>query len=165
MKRKTKRKKVKKSLTIVLLWVLSAILGFYVQRRINYVNEYVKVVYKTVNTEVVNKASIVMVGDALMHMAVNNSYKTSNGYDYTNMFKYIKPIVSEYDLKYYNQETICLVSEIIGLLCIISKLLLKSLKISNTYTSIENQNRSRSNINFKSLINFILIKIKILFFI
>ena len=106
MKRKNKRKKVKKKLIIILLCVLSAILGFYIQRRINFVNEPVKVVYKTVNTEVANKASIVMVGDALMHMAVNNSYKTSSGYDYTNMFKYIKPIVSEYDLKYYNQETV-----------------------------------------------------------
>ena len=106
MKRKNKRRKVKKSLIVVLLCVLSAIVGFYIQRRINYVNEYVKVTYKTVNTEVVNKASIVMVGDALMHMAVNNSYKTSSGYDFTNMFKYIKPIVSEYDLAYYNQETV-----------------------------------------------------------
>lgn len=106
MKRKTRRKRVKKSLIVVLLCVLSAIVGFYVQRRINYVNEYVKVTYKTVNTEVVNKASIVMVGDALMHMGVNNAYKTSGGYNFTGMFKYIKPIVSEYDLKYYNQETV-----------------------------------------------------------
>ena len=105
MKRKL-RKSIKRKLIVVLFCVLSAIAGFYVQRKINYVNEYVKVTYKTVNTEVINKASIVMVGDALMHMAVNNSYKTKNGYDFTNMFKYIKPIVSEYDLKYYNQETV-----------------------------------------------------------
>ena len=105
MKRKM-RKRVKRSLIVVLCCVLSAIGGFYVQRRINYVNEYVKVTYKTVNTEVINKASIVMVGDALMHMGVNNAYKTNGGYDFTGMFKYIKPIVSEFDLKYYNQETI-----------------------------------------------------------
>ena len=105
-KKRTKRKKVKRSLIVVLLCVLSAIAGFYIQRKKNFVNEVVKVEYKTVNTEVVNKASIVMVGDALMHMAVNSSYKTSNGYDFTKMFKYIKPIVSEYDLAYYNQETV-----------------------------------------------------------
>ena len=106
MKKRNKRKRVKRRLIIVLLCVLSAIAGFYIQRKKNFVNEVVKVEYKTVNTEVVNKASIVMVGDALMHMAVNNSYKTGNSYNYTNMFKYIKPIVSEYDLAYYNQETI-----------------------------------------------------------
>ena len=105
MKRKL-RKRVKRKLIVILFCVLSAIVGFYVQRRLNYVNEYVKVTYKTVNTEVINKASIVMVGDALMHMGVNNAYKTSSGYNFTGMFKYIKPIVSEYDLKYYNQETV-----------------------------------------------------------
>ena len=106
MKRRTRRKRVKKSLVIVLLCVLSAIAGFYIQRKQNYVNEYVNVVYKTVNTEVINKASIVMVGDALIHMPVTYANKTSSGYDYKGIFKYIKPIVEEYDLKYYNQETI-----------------------------------------------------------
>ena len=106
MKRRTRRRRVRRSLIVTLFCVLAAIGGFYVQRRINYVNEYVKVVYKTVNTEVVNKASIVMVGDALIHMPINYTHKTSNGYDFTGIFKYIKPIVSEYDLAYYNQETI-----------------------------------------------------------
>ncbi len=105
MKRRTRRKRIKKSLIVVLLCVLSAIIGFYVQRKIHFINEPVKVVYKTVNTEVVNKASIIMVGDALMHMGVNSAYKTSKGYDFRGMFKYIKPIVQEYDLAYYNQET------------------------------------------------------------
>ena len=106
VRRQNRRKRVKRSLIVVLFCVLSAILGFYIQRKINYVNEYVDVVYKTVNTEVVNKASIVMVGDALMHLPVVNEYRTSNGYDFTGLFKYIKPIISEYDLAYYNQETI-----------------------------------------------------------
>ena len=106
MRRRSKRRKVKKSLIVVLFCVLSAIAGFYIQRKKNFVNEYVKVVYKTVNTEVVNKASIVMVGDALIHMPINYACKTSNGYDFRGIFKYIKPIVSEYDLAYYNQETI-----------------------------------------------------------
>ena len=105
MKRKM-RKSIKNKLIIALFAVLSAIAGFYIQRKINYVNEYVNVMYKTVNTEIINKASIVMVGDALIHMPINYSHKTSNGYDFTNILKYIKPIVSEYDLKYYNQETI-----------------------------------------------------------
>ena len=105
MKRRSKRRRVKRSLIVVLLCVLSAIAGFYIQRKQHFVNEYVKVVYKTVNTEVVNEASIVMVGDALMHMGVNSAYKTSKGYNFTGMFKYIKPIVSKYDLAYYNQET------------------------------------------------------------
>lgn len=100
------RKKVKNFLIVLLLCCLSAILGFYIQRKMNYKNEYVDVVYKTVNTEVVNNASLVMVGDALMHMAVVNAYKSGNSYNFDGMFKYIGPIVKEYDLAYYNQETI-----------------------------------------------------------
>ena len=106
MKKRMRRRRVRKSLVVVLFCVLSAIFGFYVQRRINFANEPVKVVYKTVNTEVVNKASIVMVGDALIHMPINYTHKTSNGYDFKGIFKYIKPIVQEYDLAYYNQETV-----------------------------------------------------------
>ena len=40
MKRKL-RKSIKRKLIITLFCVLSAIVGFYVQRKINYVNEYV----------------------------------------------------------------------------------------------------------------------------
>ncbi len=105
MKKKT-RKSIKKKLIVCLCCVISAIGGFYIQRKKNFVNEYVKVTYKTVNTEIVNKASIVMVGDALIHMPINYSHRTNSGYDFTNILKYIKPIVQEYDLAYYNQETI-----------------------------------------------------------
>ena len=109
-----KKKKVKKSikrkcrnfLVIVLLCALSAILGFYIQRKKNFVNEYVDVLYDTVNTEVKSEASIVMVGDALMHMPVINAHKSNGGYNFDNIFKYVGPIIEKYDLKYYNQETI-----------------------------------------------------------
>ena len=106
MKKRKLRKKAKSGLIVLLFCALSAIGGFYIQRKKNFVNEYVKVTYKTVNTEVVNKASLVMVGDALIHMPINYSHKTGNGYDFKGIFKYIKPIVKEYDLAYYNQETI-----------------------------------------------------------
>ena len=97
MKKKKLRKKAKSGLIVLLFCVLSAIGGFYIQRKKNYVNEYVKVVYKAVNTEVVNKASLVMVGDALIHMPINYARKTGSGYDFKGIFKYIKPIVQEYD--------------------------------------------------------------------
>ncbi len=100
------RRKARNTLVIVLLCCLSFIGGFYLQRKKNFVNEYVDVTYKTINTEVKEEASIVMVGDALMHMGVVNAYKNSKGYDFSGMFKYIEPIVKEYDLRYYNQETV-----------------------------------------------------------
>ena len=61
--------------------------------------------------EVVSKkeemdASLVMVGDALIHSTVYNDAYTGDGYDFKPMLKEIKPLIKNYDLKYYNQETI-----------------------------------------------------------
>ncbi len=53
------------------------------------------------------KMSIVMVGDALLHNVVYNDAKQSDGtYDFHSMMSYLGPIIQDYDLKYYNQETI-----------------------------------------------------------
>ncbi len=58
---------------------------------------------KRIETE----ASLIMVGDALIHNSVYNDAKTGDGgYDFTPMLSEIKPIVEDYDLAYYNQETI-----------------------------------------------------------
>ena len=50
-----------------------------------------------------------MVGDALIHNAVYkdaNKLANYNGYDFKPQLEYIKEEVSEYDIAYYNQETI-----------------------------------------------------------
>lgn len=52
-------------------------------------------------------ASLIMVGDALIHNSVYNDAKTSDGgYDFKPMLTEIKPIIEQYDLAYYNQETV-----------------------------------------------------------
>jgi len=50
--------------------------------------------------------SIIMGGDALIHGAVYADAKNGNKYDFKGMLEHIKPIISQYDLAYYNQETI-----------------------------------------------------------
>ena len=51
--------------------------------------------------------SLIMGGDALIHSAVYVDAKISdNQYDFKGMLEYIKPITTQYDLAYYNQETI-----------------------------------------------------------
>ena len=47
-----------------------------------------------------------MVGDSLIHGSVYGDAYKDNNYDFTNMLTEIKPIVSRFDLAYYNQETI-----------------------------------------------------------
>lgn len=59
--------------------------------------------------EVVYEASLVMVGDNLIHSSLYkdaNKNAGYNGYDFKPMYTYLKEIVSGYDLAYYNQETI-----------------------------------------------------------
>lgn len=51
--------------------------------------------------------SLIMAGDALIHGAVYmDAYIGDNKYDFSEMFTYIKPIIKDYDLAFYNQETI-----------------------------------------------------------
>ena len=51
--------------------------------------------------------SLLMVGDVLIHESVYLDAKQDDGsYDFGSMFEYIKPIMSDYDLKYCNQESI-----------------------------------------------------------
>ena len=53
------------------------------------------------------QASMVMVGDNLIHSSIyKDAYDGNGGYDFTKMYELIKPIVSTYDIAYYNQETI-----------------------------------------------------------
>ena len=51
--------------------------------------------------------SLIMVGDALIHSNIYLDAKTGEDeYDFRPMLDNIKPIVSKYDLAYYNQETV-----------------------------------------------------------
>ena len=50
--------------------------------------------------------SLVMVGDALIHEAVYSDAYHNNSYDFKPMLDVMKPIISKFDLAYYNQETI-----------------------------------------------------------
>ncbi len=58
-------------------------------------------------TPVVEKAELIMAGDALLHGAVYADARTSEGsYDFTDMMSTLNRVTNHYDLKYYNQETI-----------------------------------------------------------
>ena len=53
------------------------------------------------------KASLIMVGDALIHNSVyEDAHKDDGSYDFKPMLENIKPEIKKYDLAYYNQETI-----------------------------------------------------------
>ncbi len=62
--------------------------------------------------EEIYKIKFIMGGDALIHDKLYNSCKRDNGYDFKPVFTYLKDYLSDYDLAYYNQETILGGSEI-----------------------------------------------------
>ena len=108
-KKRRVRKTIRNFLVVALFVFLSAILGVFVQRYHSSTTREVKVEYKTINTKKESKASMVMVGDALIHGTVyETAHKNGNynSYDFKPMLARIKKIVEPYDLAYYNQETI-----------------------------------------------------------
>ncbi len=53
------------------------------------------------------RMSLVAVGDTLIHAALYlDASRGNNTYDFSYMFTEIEPLIKDYDLKYYNQETI-----------------------------------------------------------
>ena len=79
-------------------------------KNINAIKKKIPKINKVVEPkEKVTSVSVIAVGDNLIHSSVYkdaNRLANYNGYDFKPMYELIKPIVSKYDLAYYNQETI-----------------------------------------------------------
>ena len=114
-KRKVRLKR--KSKLVFLLILLIGVIGFggiyHISYFSNVKNKKVELSNDKKDKKVSKKepkeytTNLFMVGDALIHYGVYNDAKQKDGsYDFRNMFEYIKPIASKYDLAYYNQETI-----------------------------------------------------------
>ena len=106
-KRKKKiRLKIKNILLFLLILTLMPILINYC---INHSDKEVNTPEKEEPKIKTYEASLVMVGDALIHNAVYkdaNKLANYNGYDFKPQLEYIKKEVSKFDIAYYNQETI-----------------------------------------------------------
>ena len=110
-RRKVRLKKRGKLLFIIVLVVSFGVIYFPFSN-FSFFKSTDKVEKKNVIEKEVKKdkdyiAKVFMVGDALIHSAVYEDARQSDGtYDFTSMLSSIKPISSKYDLAYYNQETI-----------------------------------------------------------
>lgn len=56
--------------------------------------------------ERVEKISVITTGDALIHSGVYKDAYTGNNYDFSKQLELVAPIIKEYDIAYYNQETV-----------------------------------------------------------
>ena len=113
--RKVKRK-LKRNPRIIIIISLLLLLGYggfytYENRNSLFHKPKDKPVVEEKKEEVVPepkeyKASIFMVGDALIHWGVYNDAYNNGVYDFKPQLEAIKPISSKYDIAYYNQETV-----------------------------------------------------------
>ncbi len=110
MSKRRKKRKLKKSvktiLTILIL-LLSSYLVYKILPKNNYIEEGKQPV--TEEKEKHYELSLIAVGDNLIHSSVYkdaNKHANYNGYDFKPIITNIKEIVSNYDIGYYNQETI-----------------------------------------------------------
>lgn len=103
------RRNIRNLLFLTIFVVLSSYLGWYLQRNDSLKNQDFEVSYQTVSTKKETSLSMIMVGDALIHGTVYGTahrFANYNGYDFKPMLSHIKEISTNYDLAYYNQETI-----------------------------------------------------------
>ena len=92
---------MKKSILLIIILVFSLIL-VYSNKAVKTIPNIIVEDYNKTNT-----ISMITAGDVLLHTSVYLDAKTSSDtYDFTSMFEYIKPLVSEYDLAFVNQESI-----------------------------------------------------------
>jgi len=115
MIRKKKKVKLRKKLCkILILFIIFLLVIFGVYLLIFKRNDKDKlpqgdIIANEEEKEEVYELSLIMVGDMLVHSYLYNEAKKNanyNGYDFKPMLTYVKDIVKDYDLAYYNQETI-----------------------------------------------------------
>lgn len=112
MTKKRKRRKLKKGFKIFLVIfsiTLISIIGYIIIKpsKDNKTISKPNIINK--NEDKHYEASLIAVGDYLIHSSVYkdaNRLANGDGYDFKPMISYIKEIVSNYDIAYYNQETI-----------------------------------------------------------
>ena len=109
MSRKRKLNK-KKLLGFILCIILIIFFSYFVIDKLgSNKNNNDDIVEKKKDIKENDKLSLIMVGDNLIHDKIYKEASRNaggDGYDFKPMYEYIKPIVSEYDIAYYNQETI-----------------------------------------------------------
>ena len=97
-----------KKILVGLLLAIILILGglYYLDNGFHFKKEKPKTTEKHEHKTKTSKLSLIMVGDGLIHSSVYNDAYKDGKYDFTNQISLIKPIVKNYDLAFYNQETI-----------------------------------------------------------
>lgn len=112
MRNKRKKDKVLRIFIVLIILIIGIYFGYNkLLNNHNNINSDSKVNVDDNNHS--TSISLIMAGDNLINDKLYNAAKKDDGsYDFKSMYSYIKDIVKNYDLAYYNQETILGGSEI-----------------------------------------------------
>lgn len=101
---------MKKKLVFVILLIILLIGGIYLYTKNNQQENQKQLKKETEEVKKeepkTSKLSLVMVGDALLHSSLYKDGYKNGKYDFSSQLEYIKPIIQNYDLAFYNQESI-----------------------------------------------------------
>lgn len=108
-----RRKKIKSSFKLFLFLIVFIIVGSTLYFKVfKGDNKITDTISKHTNKKEENKpkvynAKMIMAGDGLLHGYVYRDAKKADGsFDFSNQIEYVKELIKDYDLKYWNQETI-----------------------------------------------------------
>ena len=105
MAKKRKRKLKFRRIVLLMIFITIVILLFLAVKN-NKSNSYEKKNHEKNVIEKENELSLIMVGDSLIHSSVYDDAYEDGIYNFDKMLSLISPIVKNYDLAFYNQETI-----------------------------------------------------------
>ncbi len=101
------RKKAKRRISLVLLFsiILIGVILFH-NKGINDTISKIGNIVLPDNPVKIYKAKLIATGDGLIHSPLYNAAYKNGTYDFTGMLTYTKEKLKDYDIKYYNQETV-----------------------------------------------------------
>ncbi len=103
------KKKAKKTISLILILVV-ILIGFGGYKIIfkgdNKIKDTIDKIIEPENPIKTYKAKLIATGDGLIHSPIYKAAYNNGTYDFSNMLTYTKEKLKDYDIKYYNQETV-----------------------------------------------------------
>ena len=105
------KKKAKRKILLILFLVVLLFGAYYFKDSLikedNPIKEKINGIFKPKNPIQIYEAKLIATGDGLIHSPLYNAARKNDGtYDFTGMLTYTKEKLKDYDIKYYNQETV-----------------------------------------------------------
>lgn len=100
------KKKAKRRISLVFILIVLLFGVYFIQNRNNNPIDKIINIVLPENPIKTYQAKLIATGDGLIHSPLYRAAYKNGGYDFTGMLTYTKEKLKDYDIKYYNQETV-----------------------------------------------------------